>query len=156
MLAKAQVLSFDFMVAIGVFLLVSGILYAYWNYASLQIEETRTINDMVNKLYLVSNVWFRDGRPVYWNPSDVIELGLQNDHRLNTTKMNALNDLGYQRVLNMLGTENYNIHYRVYDENNYTLFEFGINPSNYKNLMKTKRIGILNGTGVIIESILWC
>lgn len=155
MLAKAQIFSVDFLIACSIFLIAVTILYIYWSYASLQIEETRLTNDMIDKLYLASQVWFKEGFPPYWSAEDVVELGLQNDNEFNQTKLLLLNNsIGYQRALALLGL-NYNLYYRVYNESNSTLFDFGLYPSNPKNTMVAKRIGILNGSIAIVEVVLW-
>jgi len=155
MSAKGQIFSIDFLVACTIFLITVTILYVYWGYTTIQIEETRFTNDMTDKLNLASQVWFKEGTPIYWDSSNVIELGLQNNHEFNETKMNNLNSIGYQRVMTLVGILSYNFYYRLYDENNSTLFEFGLTPSNSKNLVRSKRVGILNGSIAFLEVVLW-
>lgn len=152
---KGQAFSADFLIACSLFIVAMGLIFIYWSYASQQIEETRTSSDMIDKMNLASQVWFKEGAPIYWSPENVIEIGLQNNHQFNLTKMNSLNSLGYNKFKTFLGAENYNIYYTVYDENNRTLFEFGIYPSQTENLMKTTRIGILNRTIVMVDVLLW-
>lgn len=155
MSVKGQIFSTDFLIACSVFILAVGLLFVYWKYTTIQIEETRMLNDMSEKLHAVSQIWFKEGTPKYWSPPDVIELGLENNHMFNQTKMETLNSLGYNKVRTLLGVENYQLYYRVRDEGNGTLFEFGIYPSNAKNLMKIERIGILNQSIAIVEVLLW-
>jgi hypothetical protein len=126
----------------------------YWNYTSKQIEETKRINDMMNKLLLASEAWFKEGNPIYWDPSNVKEIGLRSGNYLNWTKMSYLSEIGYQKVLSLLSL-NYNLWYRVRNDENLTVFEFGVYPSNAKNAMKSERIAILNRTPVIIETVIW-
>jgi len=110
---------------------------------------------MIEKLYLASQVWFKEGTPIYWSAENVVELGLQNNNEFNQTKLLLLkNNIGYQKTLSLLGL-NYYLYYRVYNETNATLFNFGSYPSDSKNVMVTKRIGILNGSIAIVEVILW-
>lgn len=152
---KGQIFSSDFLIASSIFLIAIAVIYIYWGYASAEIEESRITNDMIDKLYLASHVWFREGTPRYWDSSNVIELGLQSDHEFNQTKMSSLTTIEYQRTLTLLGVENYNIYYRVYDESNNTLFEFGLFPYEAENVLRLKRVGILNQSIAMVDVILW-
>jgi hypothetical protein len=152
---KGQIFSADFFIACSIFIVAVGIVLIYWRYVSSEIEETRTLNDMNGKLQLASQIWFREGFPEYWSPENVIELGLENNHIFNQTKMDSLNLLGYEKFLSLGGSGNYYVYYRVTDEKNSTLFEFGPYPSNAGNIMKMDRIGILNQTIAIVEVLVW-
>lgn len=155
MSAKGQSFSADFLLACSLFILAIGLIFIYWSYTSQEIEGTRASNDMIDKLNLVSQVWFKEGTPAHWSPEDVIEIGLQNNHQFNQTKMNSLDSIGYQKFKSFLGAGSYNIYYGVYDENNRTLFEFGLYPSSPENVMKTSRIGILNRTIAMVDVLIW-
>jgi len=111
---KAQVFSADFLVATSIFLLVLTVIMIYWSYTNMQIEETKTINDMVDKAYTISQVWFREGTPEYWDSANVRELGLLSDHRINETKMNEMKELGYSRVKGIIGASPYEYQFRVF------------------------------------------
>ena len=152
---KAQVLSYDFLLATFVFSIVLVIVFSYWNYGVKQIEETKISHDMVNKLFIASQVWFRSGTPIYWSVDNLIELGLENEGRINQTKLNYLQELGYQKVISLLPVTPYNLYYRVCDENNSTLFEFGNYPTYAKNILRVVRFSILNQTPVVIEVLVW-
>jgi len=158
---KAQALSFDFIIAASIFLLVIGIIYIYWIYSSIQIEETKNINEMTDKAFTASQVWFREGTPKYWDPNNVIDLGLENNKRFNQTKINFLNksinpsNIGYSKTKTMIGLEGYEYFFKIYNTTNDTLFNFGLYPSNAVNIVKTKRIGILNSSIVILEVLVW-
>jgi hypothetical protein len=158
-LCKAQTFSADFLMACVVFVLAFSILFIYWNYATLELEESRKINQMIDRAYLISGVWFREGIPKYWNASNVLDIGLSNDHRFNSTKMNSLNDssfLGYERVRSKIGIEDYDFYFRVYNTSGAEIFSFGSEPLNPKNLVKIRRLGLLdNGTIAIVEVMVW-
>jgi nitrogen fixation-related uncharacterized protein len=155
MSVKGQIFSTDFLIACSIFIVAVGVLFIYWRYASSQIEETRNLNDMNEKLYLASQVLFTEGVPKYWSSENVVQLGLENNHMFNQTKMNSLSLLDYSKVLTLVGSENYYVYYRLHDENNSTLFEFGVYPSDARNVMKAERIGILNQSIAIVEVLLW-
>jgi hypothetical protein len=152
---KGQTFSFDFLMACSVFLLATGILFLEWYRTSSEISETETLNDMIDKTYLASEVWLREGTPKYWNPDNVISLGLQNDYQLNWTKMNYLNEIGYAKVKNLIGVNPYELFFRVYDRQNVTLFSFGVFPLDADNIIKVKRVSILNKTIVFIDVLVY-
>jgi len=152
---KAQVFSFDFLIASSIFLLAIGVIYIYWIYSNIQIEETKRINDIIDKTYFASQVWFREGTPPGWNSTNIIDLGLENNHRFNQTKMDIMKtSLGYEKTKNLVGLGGYQYNFTVYDTTN-AVFSFGQNPSNPKNLVKVKRIGVLNGSLVTVEIMVW-
>jgi len=155
--SKGQTFSTDFIIGCTVFILAVAILLVYWKYTSNKINETGIINDMTEKAYLISEVWFREGIPKYWNPSNVIDIGLTNDHRFNRTKMDSLNDplLGYQNVSKMIGAETYDYRLVVINSTDNILYNFGLNPTNPDNLIKIKRVGILDGIIVVVEVMVW-
>lgn len=149
---KGQIFSSDFLIACTVFVLAFSILYVYWTYATMQIDESQRINDMIDRAYLISEIWFREGTPEYWNETDVVDLGLSNDHRFNWTKMVMMrDDIGYENVSKLIGVEIYDYNFTVYNSTRDLLYSFGIPPSNPEDLIKVKRVGILNGSVAVVE-----
>jgi len=145
---KAQVFSFDFMLATSIFLVVFIVVYMYWTYTAAQIQETQYFNDMVDKAFLISEAWFREGVPSGWNSSNYIELGLQSDHKLNETKMRYLNDIEYKKVKDSIGVQPYEFFYRVYAPDRIVLKP----PVAYINGMPITQLDILkqlNDSGLI-------
>lgn len=155
MYRKGQTLSYDFLIASSLFIVVLSIVLSYWTYSSKQIDDSVTQNDLANKLFLSTQVWFQDGYPQYWNPSNVAEIGLTNNGYLNTTKVNSLNTVGYGNVLELVGLQGYNLYYRVFGTSNNTEFQFGNYPSNASTISRFDRISVLNGTLVTIETLVW-
>jgi hypothetical protein len=152
---KSQALSMDFLIACSVFILAFSILYIYWAYTTKRIDETRKINDMIDKTYLISQIWFRDGIPVYWDSSNVIDIGLSNNHRFNQTKMNDLSVIGYNKTKERIGVETYDYYFRVFNETGNEVYSFGLYPSISENTIKIKRVGILNGSLALLEVMVW-
>jgi len=156
MSVKGQIFSFDFLLASSIFLLTMGILFVYWTYTNIQIQETIGMNEMIDKAYKATEVWFREGIPTYWNSSNVIDLGLENNHRFNQTKMGTMKtEIGYDKTKVMVGLSGYDYNFTVYDMNNDTAFSSGLNPSNPTNLLKIKRIGIYEDSIVTLEVMVW-
>lgn len=155
--SKGQTFSMDFIIACTVFILAVAILLVYWRYTSNKISETNLINDMTEKAYIISEIWFREGIPKYWDSSNVIDIGLSNDHRFNKTKMDSLNDplLGYRNISGMIDATPYNYNFTVINSTKNSVYSFGLNPMNQNDLIKIKRVGILNGNIVTVEVMVW-
>ncbi len=152
---KAQALSYDFFIGVTMFIIALTIILFYWNYTSKQIDEAVANNDIANKLFLATQPWFREGYPIRWSPPDVIEIGLTNDGYLNNTKISSLITVGYGKMLELIGVQSYNIYYRVYNESNYTYFEFGIYPSDADDIARLDRLSVMNSMPVVIRTLVW-
>ncbi len=114
------------------------------------------MNEMIDRSFTASEVWFREGLPVYWDSSNVIELGLENNHRFNQTKMNITKtEIGYDRTKTMIGLGGYEYNFTVYNMTNDTVFTFGLSPSDTRNLIKIERIGIYGSSIVKLEIMVW-
>ena len=157
MYIKGQVFSFDFLLASSIFLLSVGVLFVYWIYTTLQIEETGEMNEMIDKAYKASEVWFREGVPQYWSLNDVIDLGLENDHRFNQTKMDMMKaEIGYEKTKNMIGLSGYEYNFSVYNSTSHLIWSVGqVIPSDSQNIVNVKRFGILNGSIVTLQVVVW-
>jgi len=154
MSTRAQIFSADFIIAASIFILLFAVAYSLWVEKTYSIEESKKFSNLIHAAYLASNIWFREGEPPYWDTENVIELGLQNNHRINRTKMEMLKDLGYQKVKQISGLSDYEFLLRVYDSKNQTLFEFG-SLDDAVNAFKVRRISILDGEMVFIDTIVW-
>jgi len=154
MFIKAQ-LSYDFFIASFIFLIVLSILLIQFVRVSSEIEETRYMDNLIDKAYSASQVWFREGVPVDWNKTNLVILGLQDNYEINNTKMSSLNDIGYENVKYMIGLSSLEVFFRVYDESNNTQFSFGLYPENSRNVIRVERVGILNKTIAFVDTLVW-
>jgi hypothetical protein len=153
---RGQALTYDFFIAMAIFFVIIAVAMGYWSYSSVQMGEIIERNTETNTLYMSSQIWFKEGYPKYWNSSDVIELGIANDNKINQTKMQTLDSLGYSKVLSLLNTGAYNLKFIVYTTSNITIFEFPSNTTvSGKNVYTIERIGILNDQPVKIRTIVW-
>ena len=157
MSVKGQMFSFDFLLASSIFLLTVGMLFTYWAYTNIQIEETREINEMIYKAYTASEVWFREGMPKYWNSTNVIELGMQNDHRINQTKIDRMKmELGYEKTKTMVGLGGYDYNFSIYNNTKHLIWSAGQPVStSAQDVINVKRISILNGSIVTLHVTVW-
>jgi hypothetical protein len=150
---KGQAITYDFFVAMGIFFLVLVIIFSYWAYSLKEIEETRTKQEVFNLLTKASEVWFKEGYPVYWDAESVAEIGLMNDGRINVTKLELLNAIGYQKFLSFMNLGRYNVLYNLTGDG--ISFEFGRRPLSATNIYRLERIGVLSNQAVKIETIVW-
>ncbi|MEM0473379.1 MAG: hypothetical protein QXF88_01500 [Candidatus Aenigmatarchaeota archaeon] len=154
MSTKAQVISSDFMLASVIFILIVSIIYLYWNNLSHKINEERRITGMIDAAFLASNSLLSDGMPEYWNETNVVDIGLQNDHRINSTKLQMIDMMGYDKVKEMLGLNYYEFYFRIYDKSNQTIYDFGRLSDSFE-IVKVKRYSIMDGNIVYIDFMVW-
>jgi len=152
---KAQTLSYDFFVACTIFLMFMVIIFSLYSYANSHINDIWKIDEITKLSSQISEVWMREGTPENWNISNVIVMGLTSDYRLNQTKINYLNEMGYQPVKEKIGVGVYDFYLRIYDSANKTMFSFGRYPSEPDYVSRNKRIGIFNSTIVFIDTLVW-
>ncbi|RLI97709.1 MAG: hypothetical protein DRP00_03685 [Candidatus Aenigmatarchaeota archaeon] len=153
MSTKAQTFSLDFFLALTIFLAGFVLLLIFWNYTNSQIQERKSLDELIDAAFSLSQIWFIEGRPVYWNEQNVKVIGLANENRINQTKLNFLNEMGYEEVKKRLNV-GYNFCFRIHN-NTHELFSFGLSPSPASAVVKVDRLSILNSTPVIIEVIVW-
>jgi len=155
---KAQVFTYDFFIALSIFLLIMILIMNNWYYSAIQMEETREKNLAYNTLLYTSQVWFKEGYPKYWDASNVIELGLSNDGKINRTKVEILNNsIGYQKAALLLKLGTFNLCYEVYNKTGALIFRFpqDANYSSAKNIYKIERVAIWDEEPVKVRTLLW-
>lgn len=154
---KAQALSYDFFIAMAIFLAVLTVAFSYLHHSMAQVQEVRENNQAANTLFLASDVWFREGYPKYWGTVNILEIGLANNNKINQTKMDILPQLGYSRLVSLLNLGIYNLQYSLYNKSNDIIFQFpaSVDMSSAKNVYNIERIGILNEQPVKIRTIIW-
>jgi len=155
MSTKGQVISYDFIFAFGVFILVILIILIYLDQSTKNIKETKNIDEIIYLSNQISEVWMREGYPNSWEPGDVVELGLMSDSRLNITKIVYLEEIGYQKVSTMLGLGDYNFYMEILDSDKNSIFTFGLTPNNPDFASKTRRISILDSKVVFLDTVVW-
>ncbi|MEM5836256.1 MAG: hypothetical protein QXR09_01395 [Candidatus Aenigmatarchaeota archaeon] len=155
---KAQVVTYDFFIALAIFFLVMGLVMSIWYYTVIQAEESMEKRLAYNNLLSASQVWFKEGFPKYWDAENVVELGLSNDGKINETKIEMLkNSVGYSKASLLLNLGNFNFCYEVYDKSGNLIFRFpqNLDLSSARNIYKIERIGILNEQPVKVRTLIW-
>jgi hypothetical protein len=154
---KAQTLTYDFFIAMSIFLFILSVVMSYWYYSTVQMQEISEKNRAANNLFLASDVWFREGYPKHWNTSSIMEIGMSNEKTINKTKMNMLPQLGYSKIISLLNFAPYNLQYTVYNSSNNIIFQFPlvIGLSSARNIYKIDRFGVLDEQPVKIRTIIW-
>jgi len=156
MLNNGQTFPYAFFMASVIFFILLLMVFSYWTYAMKETAETKRRGDAFNYLLAASQVWLKEGYPKYWGESSVLEIGFTNDRKINSTKLQILNSsIGYQKFLSLLNIGPYNVFYNVTDENSQTIFSFGLQPSQAKNVYQIERVGVLNNRAVKIKTIIW-
>jgi uncharacterized protein (DUF2225 family) len=154
---KAQALTYDFFIALAIFIAIVSLVMAHWYFSSIQMQETMEKNFALKATISASQAWFKEGFPKYWDSENVIELGLANDGKINRTKMEMLYQLGYSRVTLLLNFGNYNLRYEIYNKTNGLIFSFpnSSDLTKAKNVYKIERVAILDEQPVKVRTLVW-
>ncbi len=150
---KAQALSFDFLIATTLFILITAILLAQVGHNTKELNEIRDKNELIDETYKLSEIFFDEGYPKNWNSSNVAVIGLETNNRISWSKLKTLEEIGYQKSLVLLGLKNdYNI--TIFEDNS-ALYSFGKNIENASSIVKVDRVGILNNSIVSLQVLLF-
>ncbi len=150
---KAQALSFDFLIATTLFILITAILLAQVGHNTKELNEIRDKNELIDETYKLSEIFFDEGYPKNWNSSNVAVIGLEANNRISWSKLKSLEEIGYQKSLVLLGLKNdYNI--TIFEDNS-ALYSFGKNIENASSIVKVDRVGILNNSIVSLRVLLF-
>jgi len=152
---KAQTLTYDFFIASSLLFLVLTIAFLLFYYKIENIEEEKRKSEMVNVLISASDIWFKEGYPKYWSVEDVLEIGLANDNRINTTKVRLIEEIGYKKLSALLGLGKFDVNYFVYSQNGSLIYYFpNYDIRNAKNVLILERIAIWNDSIVRVRTLL--
>jgi hypothetical protein len=164
---KGQMWSLDFtigLIALG-FILMMYILM--WNTIAVRWNSAASHTKMESSAYFAAeSLLATPGEPESWEmlariDGNVSAIGLVNGrNELNNMKLGKLvseNATGYQTIKNRLGLERYELGMRVISmSGNSTYYEFGKFSQNMQNnSLSFDRLGILNGTPVIVHMEVW-
>jgi hypothetical protein len=151
---KGQAFTYDFFIALGIFFAILSILSTYWYYYTLQFSEIEEKNEAFNSLVKASQIWFSEGYPVYWDLNNIVEIGLSNEGRINSTKLSFLENLNETEFLKKLNFGNYRVKYEVYEDSK-LIFSYPNSSFWASEILTLERFGVLNGSIVKIKTYLW-
>ncbi len=152
MWSKAQAFSFEFFIALTIFLIAFSTLIIFWNYTNVQIYEKRSLEELIDTAFSLSQIFFIDGYPKQWSLEDVKVIGLANENRINQTKLELLSSMEYESVRIKLKVDS-NFYFRIHNQTQEFYF-FGKLPHD-STVVKVNRLSILNSTPVIVEVVVW-
>ena len=102
----------DFTIGILIFLFTLGIYFGYT--ANFEKQEGGSIGKVLNSAQAISSSLVLSGFPKDWNSSNVIRIGISDDQRINSSKLQKFRGLNYSKTKNSFSTP-YN--YAVYFAN---------------------------------------
>lgn len=153
MLNRAQTFSFEFFIALTIFLIGFSVLIVFWNYANIQIHEKKSSEELISVALSLSQIFFVEGYPKQWSLENVKVIGLASENRINQTKLELLGSAGYETTRNKLKIDS-DFYFRIHNQTQEFYF-FGKLPRQDSTVVKINRLGILNSTPVIIEVVVW-
>lgn len=160
---KLQVWSLDFAISLVIFFSALVLIIFSWNYTSIQAVEQREFNNMQTLALEISDSLIRTtGIPADWDLINVKIIGLaSNENILNSTKIEQLLNLDYDKIKQLLVIANYEFYFEL-DYLNNTIIEIngnetkkGLYPSNANIIVPTERYCLYDEEIVKLKFILW-
>ena len=162
---KAQVVTTDFILSVGVFILLILGVIIFWNNYSTRFNmnvENRELELLAIKItdLLVES----PGIPSGWNETYTVEvIGLVNtDRTLDQNKLNAFRNLTYATIKEKFNIEAYDFYFKIVDLNGATLMingqfmEIGSFPGlDEDSIVKIRRFVVFGSQKVILELSMW-
>jgi hypothetical protein len=100
---KAQVWILDVFFALMIFVAVLVIFFR--SELNLSDNDEQALDEMMFESKLVSDSLLSTGFPRDWNSSNVTEIGIANNYRINLTKLDRLQQMGYTATKSRLRTK---------------------------------------------------
>lgn len=155
MSTKGQVLSYDFLTASVIFVLLAVLVFSFYRYTVFKNSEIEKINEITDISFTLSEIWLKEGTPVFWGTENVLDFGFSNYDRLNQTKLDFLKNIGYDTFKKKNGVGEYEFYMEIVNSSNSKIFSFGVYPEEPEYISKSRRLGILNSSLVFINTLVW-
>ena len=126
---KAQVWYIDLIIGLLIFTLA---VVMFQNvFGNLSAVDASMIIDLYGDAKSISSSLLSKGYPENWNNATIERIGIADNYRINSTKLDNFMNLSYNRTRNLLGT---NYEYWVFfEDRNHTLIQInGKNGTGYK------------------------
>jgi hypothetical protein len=164
---KGQIWTADFTSGIVVLTLVVLLFLLSWNSLAARWNSSNEYRQMQTDAILASEALMTtSGYPPSWemggplNASNISAMGLVNGrnelNRFKIEKLVAENESSYYMVRERLGVQRYELGIRITDlERETTLYEYGRFGGGLESQVTFERMGILEGTPVIVQVEVW-
>lgn len=162
-MSKAQVITGDFVISMLVFMILLAMIIPVWSYVDYQIRSSEEVKSMNSIVMLISDSFVRSGGyPADWNSTNVKSIGLADrDRELNLTKVLNLLEMNYNTAKKLMGIEAYEIYLTITDTDDNIInkggqdLEYGSTITDAENIVKMRRVSILDREIVILNIIVW-
>ncbi len=152
---KAQIITSDFFIALGIMLISLLALFGVWQYQISRFNNRIAFEDLQIRTLQTNKILFSSGEPNNWNSSNVKILGLaESERHISSKKLSRLNETNYNYTKDVLGIEGYEYSILIKNLQNTTLASYG-NPNPQKDVVNLRRIILYEGQISIFELKMW-
>ncbi len=100
---KAQIWFIDF--AVGLLIFIAALVFFFTADTNLLDREQNTLNDLNFESKLITESLMNTGYPRMWNKSNVVEIGISDNNRINETKLRYFGEIEYNTSKSVLKTK---------------------------------------------------
>jgi hypothetical protein len=161
---KGQIFSFDFIIAMGIFLVILLSFFSIWNvYNDVKVDMEQKVNLARVAESAMQSLMLTGGNPPNWynytNYNEIVSIGLRNGdvYELAEDKVIGLEtaNVSYKNMTKALGISKYEVSIIVKNGTG-DLYKFGVLPPfNPKEVVSLSRLGILNNEPVEVVMKVW-
>ena len=100
---RGQAMITDLVLGVTIFTVVLVVFYRAE--VNVQQIDQRELADMILEAQVISDLLVTSGTPTDWTNNSVIEVGVSENHRINETKLSALNTFSYNKTRSLFHTK---------------------------------------------------
>lgn len=163
---KGQAWYMDFFMA--TFIFAAALVYFFNSEINLLETDQNTMDELKREANMVADFLMSSGYPSGWEPSNVLEVGIVDKNRVNSTKLEYLADMNYNTSKSLLKTK-YEYYLFFEDNNGVKWYDAGkegigrpgVNSTNIeevsdpKHLIKVIRFVVYNSEPARMVAYLW-
>lgn len=153
---RGQAWGFDLMIATSIF--VSGIVLIYFYSINYNPEGKDDIESLFYDGEIISDIILSEGYPRNWDTSNVLQIGIASDGKINETKLGyfkEMTDTGeeYEGTKNLFNTNHE--YWASFSQTIGGIDSVGLEPTGEKNLILVKRMTVYGNEPVIMDLYMW-
>jgi len=155
--SKAQAIMIDFFFAIIILVFLIELYFSGWGRSVLGIGLKEQKNEMEILALQITDMFVKSpGVPSDWNQTNVLAIGLaQEDHILDTDKVNKFTNLSVDKTKQLLGISDLNFYFKLDYVQGDNIKEYGSVPVNSEEIVLIRRLVFYEEKKAFMEMYLW-
>ncbi len=160
---KGQVFASDFVISVVLFIVMLIAAADLWNIASLKYSKSSTYEIMQKKAFSITDTLIKtEGYPKNWTNATVRLIGVseEKENVLSKRKLLEMRNISYSDLRTAWGVSDYEVYLKFTNSSgdlvalDDAFLEYGLFPSQEKDLVPLRRLVLINDSGTLVRSTL--